>query len=819
MATKQNDISFKISGEYTGQKAFGEAEENVKKLADSNEKAQQKMADAAEKARKKLADAAEKEQKKQADAEEKARHKFSENASKMAGKIGAVGSSVSQLSFVLGSMTGKVGQAVGALGAFAQAFAQGGVIGAGIAAASIGVSALVGHFQDLDRAAAEAAKKINDELDKSLENIGNTAKTAMQNLADFGRSSSELTINAQEANYKAAQEARIEVQKIIGDVEKSSFTEMEINARINKLMLENYKLLGFQQKKQSEIVDLAKEQLIAEAGRGDEQKKNIERLAAAREAESKSMKGVAAAYELGDKVEKLAIKTHKNTKASIDAVVASTQELHNLLSVFPAVQFGDMWQDAKLKLDEYNASLDRGARSLIDRAKLDPAFAKSLAPAQAADASTGGLAGREFLGQAFGTEVGEMFGVDSASALGGELTNLGGAIGTGIGVEGAIGSTAAAAATVAAPAAAAALVVALVTAMESPFLAAGAVAGKVFTDGIMAPIMSLPDKIMEAITSDDAVAMIRKFFDDTIENFTKMGDNIDAVLTVVVAQFPELLTSAAQSFLKVLVSSLKAAPFFINSLVEGFISVFNEVVAALPDILSAAMPALVQALVIGLALTVGSSVLFVPVARSLIVGLTGAILDYFNSGKGGSMFAAIGMVIADMLAFGLGAVVEPVNDMIRGFNDVFKLHIGLLPKPQRVQYGVAGVSGSGGYGGGGSGGGGSGPTNPHRNDIPSFHAGGYITAHSGLFVRSRKPGEVPIMAQTGEGVLNRRATAAVGGEAGINAMNAGGGGGSSIQIVSFSREDLKRMVREVLLPELGNLRSINYVTADGFEVD
>jgi hypothetical protein len=57
---------------------------------------------------------------------------------------------------------------------------------------------------------------------------------------------------------------------------------------------------------------------------------------------------------------------------------------------------------------------------------------------------------------------------------------------------------------------------------------------------------------------------------------------------------------------------------------------------------------------------------------------------------------------------------------------------------------------------------------------PSFHTGGYVTAHAGMYLGSGlKAGEVMVKALTGEGVLNRGATAELGGKAGIDAANAG----------------------------------------------
>lgn len=60
-----------------------------------------------------------------------------------------------------------------------------------------------------------------------------------------------------------------------------------------------------------------------------------------------------------------------------------------------------------------------------------------------------------------------------------------------------------------------------------------------------------------------------------------------------------------------------------------------------------------------------------------------------------------------------------------------------------------------------------------------MHSGGPVRAHNGLAVD-----EVPIIAQTGEGILSRRGMAALGGEGALNALNSGqpGGGGISVNI-------------------------------------
>lgn len=79
--------------------------------------------------------------------------------------------------------------------------------------------------------------------------------------------------------------------------------------------------------------------------------------------------------------------------------------------------------------------------------------------------------------------------------------------------------------------------------------------------------------------------------------------------------------------------------------------------------------------------------------------------------------------------------------------------------------------------------------------LSTKHQGGIIRAHNGLAVD-----EVPIIAQTGEGVLSRRGMAAIGGESALNSLNAGGGAGMAVNIYypQFTSEDsIKGIVERI----------------------
>jgi hypothetical protein len=68
----------------------------------------------------------------------------------------------------------------------------------------------------------------------------------------------------------------------------------------------------------------------------------------------------------------------------------------------------------------------------------------------------------------------------------------------------------------------------------------------------------------------------------------------------------------------------------------------------------------------------------------------------------------------------------------------------------------------------------------HQGGVIERNHGGFIRAHSGL-----APDEVPIIAQTGEGVLSRKGMRSVGGSDNLRALNSGesiSGGGVTINV-------------------------------------
>ena len=77
-----------------------------------------------------------------------------------------------------------------------------------------------------------------------------------------------------------------------------------------------------------------------------------------------------------------------------------------------------------------------------------------------------------------------------------------------------------------------------------------------------------------------------------------------------------------------------------------------------------------------------------------------------------------------------------------------------------------------------------------------FHEGGMIRAHDGLTVD-----EVPIIAQTGEGILSRRGMSALGGSGVLNRLNSGQGGSSSVINIEINNPIVNSMENIDMLTE------------------
>jgi len=210
-------------------------------------------------------------------------------------------------------------------------------------------------------------------------------------------------------------------------------------------------------------------------------------------------------------------------------------------------------------------------------------------------------------------------------------------------------------------------------------------------------------------------------------------------------------------------------------------------------------------------------------------GLANMVLGLFNPVKQASNSTASSMnnasnkttQLANTLGFG-------TNALGGFFNSLTSFGSSLMGVAGSLIQGIGGLLGSigGGLGGllGGIGGGIGGGFMSVLGTIGGlfafFHQGGLVRpifAHSGL-----APDEVPIVAQTGEGVLSRRGMRALGGSDNLRRLNSGmgvgGGGGTTVvinqMIQAWDAQDVyrnRRVLSAALAHEIqtnGNLRKV-----------
>jgi hypothetical protein len=132
------------------------------------------------------------------------------------------------------------------------------------------------------------------------------------------------------------------------------------------------------------------------------------------------------------------------------------------------------------------------------------------------------------------------------------------------------------------------------------------------------------------------------------------------------------------------------------------------------------------------------------------------------SGKKVGSLEESGIKFSETMSEGFAKVVDAITRM----TDAIRLFLGLTTQA---------ADAASRLGGGAS----SGPSYPSESQyMPGYHTGGVVVpfvpkAHNGIYVGRLKRDEVPIVAQTGEGVISRRGMNLIGGRAGLDALNAG----------------------------------------------
>jgi len=714
----------------------------------------------------------------------------SASAKKFAGSVRPVAASVSQLGAAFGGATSQVGRMATAATGLVGAFAVGGPLMLAIAGAGLVIGKLVDHFSRLQEESRRAAEIVEKELATSLQGTTAILESAINALGRYGKSLRDIELEkigreqlkisqqiAQAQKELAAQEARLVPGRIMSRKAWHAARDEINKTKENILDLKGaMRQLG---EAQSAVIELSERQAK------DETKSLTERAS--------SVAGVAVEWQ------RLSALLQDEAYTGMTDLADAFSRLTALFDDARKAEILAMpFRDATEAIKELRArTVGIGAPMLGMQPRMTVSDPGDLpAPSfQSPGSSLGGI------------NLAAMSGLSEAgvsSAMGG----------------GALASALAPALAAAAPAAAAAFVGAWAAAVSAPLVIAGTIGGKIIADGIVGQLASIPDMIADTVLDGGGAAM-QRFLDEMLVSFETISKNVGPVLQELIAALPDVLRGAAVALVDTLISVLIAGPDIVNQFVFAVAEVISVVMTRLPDIIKAAIPAIIQTLFLAISSInlLWLAPMLIPFAMGLMQVLGIALLDaMLKTDWGAVMQKSIGSM---MVAFGnvgiaaYNSIVSPINSIMKTLGSDWRIPtMDMMPNP------YSGTRGSyPGAGGGGGGGGGSSSTSPalSRSDIPVFHGGGWVRAHDGMFVRGD---EQPIIAQSGERVLSRREVAAMGGPGAVDSAASGsGGGGATINLVSFAREDLERIVREVIAPYLQNLRDMRYMTAQGWVVE
>ena len=318
-------------------------------------------------------------------------------------------------------------------------------------------------------------------------------------------------------------------------------------------------------------------------------------------------------------------------------------------------------------------------------------------------------------------------------------------------------------------------------------------------DLLLTPLKKMYEPILVALSTGDKDAT-NAAIDDIIELFTKLAENLGPILRNLIEEgIPKVINAIIQALPKIIEAIFTYIPDLIIMIVKAIPKILVVIIQKLPLIIRAIIaliPEIIKAIIAMIPHIIGAIIKEIPmIAWEIASGIVKAVLSLIpglKKGNKGGIFSGIGkgkgtsdnpLVTEEKQEVSVEAGnVEPMDPThLAALKNKFEESKGGPQSGESFQNYTArmadmlrrlkeqGVEAN------------LGPT-----DL--FHKGGFIKrvkkaikAHTGMFVMpSMSEDDRLILAQTGEGILNRQATANVGGEAGINAMNAGGGGGSTV---------------------------------------
>lgn len=657
-------------------------------------------------------------------------------------KISAAGGAISGMAFAAGNATGKLGQATQALAGMAGVVAAAGPLVGGIVALGIGVSVLAGKLDEAKQKSKETADALKKTLGATIKDLKAELKATKTAIEDIGKTAEKIEQDSIKRRIQS-----VKIQKRI--MQTMIITQIELDRKAQK----------------------SQEKLI------ENLKKNKTLLGAVSEAAVKLVTGTTT-------LEKAQKDLAKNTD-EYSGFLARINNLTEQETLLTDLLTKTIEEQGKAKANQINQAkvyakviettakktnelMEAEAKYFRARSSFSPAAPFIPSTAAIGGGASGGVRAAQTAGGAAGFDISALGGLAGAAGAPEALTAGLAATAGGGGATAAIGAAAASMG----PQIAIAIAGAVAAAAAAPFLVTGAIAGKIISDGIISNITGLPDRIFEALTQEDPVGFIAGFLADSFFNLDKISSNLGPVLEEVTKFLPTLLRDSMITAMDVLITTMTAAPEIVNQMLLGFVNMVTVVMERLPELIAAMIPALIQGVIllipaaISVVLGVG---LLIPVAIVLVGALIEALLSAETWAAIGNVFVGMGEMLGNMVGLMWNTMVKAPNRLISDINKETGLDIPTFPTASissigRPSFGAGGGTGGAGSTDGGAGAGAQGPV-MRRTDIPTFHNGGLIRAGG-------RSGEVPIMAQTGEAVLNRRATMALG-EQGVNALNSG----------------------------------------------
>ena len=325
-------------------------------------------------------------------------------------------------------------------------------------------------------------------------------------------------------------------------------------------------------------------------------------------------------------------------------------------------------------------------------------------------------------------------------------------------------------------------------------------------------MVQLADKLPGLITKliqalSEGIVVIAKNLGPILTNLINaLIDSMPMLIEALVKAVPVLLQAVLDGLILLVERLPEIVTMFIEGLVEMLPGLFEVLAEALPELIVAIveaipqiifaiirnLPAIIWALAKGMTMVVWELIKHIPkIIMAFISGLGKALKPLWDGLK------SAGNYLWDKIAGAANYLWDRLTSFWRWLKGLFSFHSGgeisggMINKSTASQFRSMGVRG--------------------------YNVGGMVSGALADNYRASILDNVPALLQTGEGVLNRRAMANIGGEAGLAAFNRGGEGTGAISVNVGLKPDASGIMNAAaaLLPFLLSGVSADIVDSTG----